>query len=106
MIPRMRPEVLSQVEVERIDRAMVTILSRTGLAVENEAICGMLAEYGAQVDSTNQRVRFSEPLIRRFLEESVKVDGADVEPAIRGQAGVYQGLSLEPGTNQPNPFYE
>ena len=106
MIPYMRLEVLSQAENERIDRAMVTILSRTGLAVENKVICEMLAEYGAQVDFAAQRVRFSEPLIRRFLEESEEVDAADSRPAIRGQAGVYQGLYLEPGTNELKPFTE
>lgn len=106
MIPYLRLEVLSEEEIVRIHRAMVAILSHTGLIVENEAICQALEDYGAQVEFQKQRVRFPEELIQRFLSESERVDYADAEPTVRAQAGVYQGLYLEPDTNELKPFTE
>jgi trimethylamine--corrinoid protein Co-methyltransferase len=104
MKPYLSLQVLDNDEISRIHGAMVQILSRTGLAVENDELCAALAGYGALVDDETQRVRFPASLIERFLDETERVDFGAVEPSVTGQAGIYQGFYLEPGTNQLSAF--
>ena len=60
MIPRLCIEVLNHEEITKIHAAMVSILSRTGIAVEHSGIREALLEYGAQIDHETQRMRFPE----------------------------------------------
>jgi trimethylamine--corrinoid protein Co-methyltransferase len=106
MIPHLQPDVLQPGEITRIHGAMVRILSHTGLVVENGELWDLLAEHGAEASTSDYRVRFTEPLIERFLAESDRVDYLDTRPAIRGQAGVYQGWYLDPESDELRPFTE
>jgi len=104
MIPCMALQVLTDDEIARIHVAALTILSRTGMAVENDELCAILAEHGGEVDRDTQRVRFPEALVERFIDESDKIDPSEIRPSIDGQAGIYQGPYLEPKTNKMLPF--
>ncbi len=106
MVPYLKPQVLSDEEIARIHEAMVTILSGTGLEVADEKLCSALAEYGAQVDSETQRVRFPEGLIDRFLKETERLPEGDRGPSMTSEAGVYEGMYLAPGTGELEPFTE
>lgn len=106
MIPLLQLDVLEPREISRIHGAMVRILSRTGLVVESGELCDLLAEQGAEISSNDCRVRFPESVIDRFLTESDRVDHAEPQPHVRGQAGVYQGLYLDPTTDGMQPFTE
>ena len=70
MIPYIRVKTLDDDEIEKIHSAMVSILTRTGLAVEHPQIRQAFAEYGAQVDHESKRVRIPEEVINRFLDET------------------------------------
>lgn len=129
MIPYMTIQALSEDEIEKIHSAMVSILSRTGLAVEHVKIREAFAEYGARVDHQAERVWIPEAVIHRFLNETEPADtsssaptgpahprGCDSmeecyrplcpggEPSISTRSGVSFDLYLEPCTNQVLPF--
>lgn len=124
MIPYVMIQALSDGEIDRIHSAMVAILSRTGLAVEHAQVREAYAEYGAQVDHDAERVRFSERVIDRFLDETEPLDDSSTEPTFglpecyrplcpggrRPTVSVRSGVSfsfyLEPGADRATPFTE
>jgi trimethylamine--corrinoid protein Co-methyltransferase len=131
VIPYMTVKALDGDEIKKIHSAMVSILSRTGLAVEHAQIREAYASYGARVDHQAGRVWFPEAVITRFLDETEPTDTASTTPTDRvhpkgttgvdecyrplcpGQgpslstrSGVSFDLYLEPGTNQVMPFTE
>jgi trimethylamine--corrinoid protein Co-methyltransferase len=124
-------QALSSEEITEIHSAMVSILSRTGLAVEHPKIRQAFAEYGAQVDPKAERVRIPEEVINRFLDETEPTDTSATvptapsyprgsesvdecyrplcpggRPGLSTRSGVSFDLYLEPGTNQAAPFTE
>ena len=87
MIPYMMIQALSEDETEKIHSAMVSILSRTGLAVEHRAVREAFAEYGAQVDHETERVRFPAGVIERFIDETQPIANSLVAPSGAGEPG-------------------
>ena len=128
MIPYMTVQTLSDGEIDKIHLAMVSILSRTGFSVEHAAIRELYAGYGAHIDHDTGRVRFSESVIDRFLDETdpnspyndpVAPDGsccptecyrplcpAGNRPTVTVRSGIDLSPYLEPGTNRAVPFTE
>ncbi|HNT33940.1 MAG TPA: trimethylamine methyltransferase family protein [bacterium] len=106
MIPLMKLEVLDLQEMQQIHSAALRILTRTGVQVEHEGLCEKLSDFGASLYRGDQRVRFPESLVERFLAESTAFDYTSVRPSVTGQAGVYQGLYLEPESNSLVHFTE
>lgn len=131
MIPYMNVQALADDEIEKIHSAMVSILTRTGLAVEHIGLRQAFAEYGAQIDHKAERVRLPEEIINRFLDETEPMDSSVTLPTapsyLRGpdsvdecyrplcpgdrpglstRSGVSFDLYLEPGTNQVTHFTE
>ena len=104
MRPYLKLQVLSQEEIAKIHSAMVSILSRTGLAVEHPDIREAFSECGAETDGQSGRVLFPGRVIDRFLGETRRIEYSSVGPSVSGDAGVYQGMYLEPGTSQIVPF--
>jgi trimethylamine--corrinoid protein Co-methyltransferase len=107
---------------------MLSILSRTGLAVEHSALREAFAQYGARVDHTAERVWIPEDVVTHFLGKTTRGGAARARsspalsestasvrecfrplcpgdgPSISTRSGVSFDLYLEPGTNRAIPF--
>ncbi|MBN1671064.1 MAG: trimethylamine methyltransferase family protein [Kiritimatiellae bacterium] len=103
MIPNLALRTLSEQEIADIHAAMLTVLSRTGMAVEHEGLRAILAEHGAELDAGSGRVRFPVALVERFLADAERV-APPAGPRISANVPLYQGPYLEPGTNRLIPF--
>ncbi|MDH3365926.1 MAG: trimethylamine methyltransferase family protein [Thermoplasmata archaeon] len=66
----MRFEVLSEDDIARIDKATMTVLDTTGVAIYEKQSRDLLRRRGARVDDANARVRLSEGVIREAIEEA------------------------------------
>ena len=64
---RMRLEPLSENAVERIHRAALEVLRRTGMHVRSERLVRALGEAGADVDADQLRVRFAPELVEEAI---------------------------------------
>jgi len=60
---------LSRAELQRIHTASLQLLEQTGLRIDHAAALDRLADAGAQVDRTTNRVRFPAALVERCLAE-------------------------------------
>lgn len=63
-------EVLAEEDIERIDRAALKILERTGVAVYDPRALDLLEAGGAQIDRTRSRARLPERLVAESLEKA------------------------------------
>ncbi len=54
---RCRAEVLSAEEVERVRRAALAILERTGIATNSDRLLALMADHGQRVDPARRRIR-------------------------------------------------
>jgi len=127
MRPYMVVDALRPEEIVRIHSAAVSILSRTGFAVEHQVIREAYADYGARVNHHAQRVWFPEEVVDRFLEETeetkplfdpgasaASTDAGAYEcfrplcsgasPSLSLRSDVAYDYYLEPGTNRVLPF--
>ena len=98
--------VLTQSQIEDIHRAALQVLHGTGVRVESQELLSLLGEFGGEPDFEDQRIRFSPPWIEQFLAESEKYDWSCHQPSFRCSVGIYQGLYLDPETDQLQPFTE
>ncbi|MFN4179314.1 MAG: trimethylamine methyltransferase family protein [Armatimonadota bacterium] len=91
---------LSEREVEMLHEAALRILSEIGVAVENEDVLTKLADFGAIVDRSKQRVYFSPKFVEDFLASSERFDWDNAEPYVGGSASIYFGYYLDPETDE------
>lgn len=63
-------EVLTEEDIERIDRAALGVLDRTGVAVYDPRALDMLEKAGARVDRSGARARLPEKLVTESLEKA------------------------------------
>ena len=90
-------QLLSKEEQDRIHNASLEILEKTGMMIMDVESLKLLEDAGAQVDFTNQRVRFPAALVQTALEKApseVKLYGRDTSNMIHlGQGNVYYSTS-------------
>ncbi|MCS7187736.1 MAG: trimethylamine methyltransferase family protein [Armatimonadetes bacterium] len=91
---------LSEREEEMLHSAALRILNEVGVAVENEDVLTKLADFGARVDRTRQRVYFSPDFVEVFLASSERFDWDKAEPYVGGSASIYFGYYLDPETDE------
>ena len=65
-------QVLSQAEMVQVHERSLGILARTGVRVDSDRGRRILGEAGAQVDESNQRVRFPVSLVEEALRQAPK----------------------------------
>ncbi|MCX7643577.1 MAG: trimethylamine methyltransferase family protein, partial [Armatimonadetes bacterium] len=92
--------LLSEREEEMLHWTALRILDEVGVAVENEDVLTKLADFGARVDRTRQRVYFSPDFVEGFLASSERFDWDKAEPYVGGSASVYFGYYLDPETDE------
>ena len=68
----MRLSVLSEEDIEKIDKATVRILRETGVAVYERQSLDILEKHGASVDRNSSIARIPEKLLRESLERAPK----------------------------------
>ena len=66
----MKFEVLSEDDIEKIDRATMDVLKNTGIAIYEEQSRSLLGNEGANVDEMRSVVRIPEKVIRDALEDA------------------------------------
>jgi len=99
-------ELMSPAEINLIHRSALRILDEVGLAVENQRILQVLADFGLPVDFDGERVRFPPPFVERFISEAEKVDWDAATPRVSALAGVYAGLYHDPASGELVPWTE
>lgn len=98
--------VLSESQMQDLHAAALRVLAQTGVQVESEELLGLLADFGGQVDRDSQRVRFTASLVEGFIQESERYDWSQHQPRFYCSTGIYGCLSLNPETDQLEPFTE
>jgi trimethylamine--corrinoid protein Co-methyltransferase len=88
-----RFRVLSELEMQEIDRASVALLEKVGIRVKSEEVVRLLADAGARCDRGAETVKIPEALTRRALEtvpRRVKLYNRGLDRAIElgGGAGL------------------
>ena len=66
----MRFEVLTEDDVERIDKATMSLLGTTGVAIYEKYSRDLLRNEGAQVNEASSRIRIPEKVIREAVEKA------------------------------------
>lgn len=90
--------VLTNLELEKIEKEMIKIYEEVGFKIENTEIVDILSQHGAEVK--NSRVYFKEDWIKNFLKESNK-DIRDFSNNVSCHAGAYPQFYLPPGSRKP-----
>jgi trimethylamine--corrinoid protein Co-methyltransferase len=98
--------VLTQSQVEDIHRAALQVLHETGARVESQELLTLLGEFGGEPDHDVERIRFSPAWVEQFIADSDKYDWSCHQPSFGCSAGIYQGLYLDPETDELEPFRE
>lgn len=99
-------QVLTTKEIDLIDRSARQILEKVGMEIQNDGLLRRLAEFGLIVDFQDQRVRFPNNIIDRWLAECEQYDWENHSPQVSSQAGVYHGKFHDPFTGQLFPWDE
>ena len=96
--------VLTNEDEERIYRNALRILAEIGVTVENRALLDLLASAGAEVDFSEERVRFPVVFMEAFVDEAAEeydeVEGLEVSCLFPyGERASYaNGLEVTAGT--------
>jgi len=98
--------ILTQSQIEDIHHSALRVLHDTGVRVESQELLTLLAEFGGEPDSGAQRIRFAPAWVEQFIAESDKYDWTCHRPSHHCSAGIYQGLYLDPETDELEPFTE
>lgn len=93
-------KILSEREEGMLHATMLRILDEIGVAVENEDVLERLADFGARVDRSKQRVYFAPDFVEEFLASSERFDWDGSEPYVGGSASIYFGYYLDPETDE------
>ncbi len=101
-----RVQALSQSECDDIVGAAFHVLESVGLCIENRRMLEHMAEHGAHIDLCQQRVRFPEPLVDRFLSEMQGRSEETQAPRVTASAGIYSGFYHDPETRDFVPWTE
>ncbi len=89
-------DVLSSKEIGTIHWGVLKILKKVGIKIENNTILEVLDEFGAEVDYSNKRARFTPGFVEQFISDSKKIDWAKITPRVNSLAGVYHGMYHSP----------
>jgi len=85
-------------------RNVLRLVDEIGLQVENDALLNRLAEFGARVDRTKQRVALSPAQAEEFIASSEPVLWTEGDLGVHGGVEVYYGQYLDPRTDQYVPM--
>jgi trimethylamine---corrinoid protein Co-methyltransferase len=99
-------QVLTNQEVNLIHSSAMRILAEMGMQVQNETLLRRLADFGLPVNLNEERVRFPQPIVERWLAECEHYDWENHTPSVSSQAGVYHGKFHDPATGQLLPWDE
>lgn len=89
-------DVLSQEEIDTIHHSVLKILEKVGIEIENQRILEVLDEFGAQVDYSSKRARFTPGFVEQFISDAEKIDWTKTTPKVSSSAGVYYGMYHSP----------
>ena len=99
--------VLNDSEIDRLHKAMLRILGKVGVRIENEKILSRLADYGGcKIDIPSMMVFFADEYVERFIAESERIDWDKIEPRVKSGAGIFEGFYLDPETDDFVPWTE
>jgi trimethylamine--corrinoid protein Co-methyltransferase len=97
---------LTQVQIEDIHDSALRVLKETGVLIESEELLALVGESGGEPDLQAQRIRFSPTWVEQFIADADKYDWTSHQPSFHCSAGIYQGLCLDPETDELKPFTE
>jgi len=89
-------DVLSQEEIDTIHHSALKILEKIGMEIENKRILEVLDEFGAQVDYSSKRARFTPGFVEQFISDSEEIDWTKITPRVSSSAGIYHGMYHSP----------
>lgn len=92
--------IMSEKEMDRIERSAMKILAETGLNLQHKDMLDDMGEYGWQVDKKNEKVYFQPEKIEEFLEDSDPIDWSNLPP-LKIQGGAYCSRYLPPDSDIP-----
>ncbi|MFH1612586.1 MAG: trimethylamine methyltransferase family protein [bacterium] len=98
--------VLTEKEITQIHNAMLSILSEVGVIIEDPTILQRLADHGAIVHMNDMKAFFTPTWVECFIAESDKFNWSTVKPMVTASANIYQGVFLDPETNEFLPWTE
>lgn len=93
--------VLTEREIDLLERSALRILEEIGVEVPHERMLERFAEVGARVDRAARRVRFPARMVREFLASAEPVSWD--EPHITAYAGAYSRNFLPSGETEARP---
>jgi len=99
-------EVLTTTEIELIHNSALRILEEMGMEIQHQQLLEDLADFGLLVDLDQERVRFPNNIVERFLSEVEKYDWENHIPQVSAKAGLYHGLFHDPDTGDLLPWTE
>ncbi len=89
-------DVLSQEEIDTIHHSALKILEKIGMEIENKHILEVLDEFGAKVDYSSERARFTPGFVEQFISDSEKIDWAKITPRVDSSVAIYHGMYHSP----------
>ncbi len=98
--------VLTEHDLERIHRAALKVLAKTGVRVESDHLLELLADFGGTVDLDRSRVCFPVDWVECFIADSARHDWETCRPSLYTSAGIYACQYLNPQTDALESFSE
>jgi trimethylamine--corrinoid protein Co-methyltransferase len=99
-------EVFSTTDVELIHRSALRILAEMGMEIQNQPLLEDLEAFGLLVDFDQERVRFPEKIVEKFIADADKYDWESHKPHVNSSAGLYHGLYHDPVSGELLPWTE
>jgi trimethylamine--corrinoid protein Co-methyltransferase len=99
-------EVLSSAEIELIHHNALRILAEMGMEIQNQVLLKDLEPYGLVVDYDQERVRFPQKFVEKFIQDADKYNWESHKPHVGSSAGLYHGLFHDPASGDLLPWTE
>jgi trimethylamine--corrinoid protein Co-methyltransferase len=99
-------KVLTPAEIDLIHSSALRILSEMGMEIQNQTLLADLEAFGLQVDYDQERVRFPEKIVEKFIADANKYDWESHKPSVGASAGLYHGLFHDPASGELLPWTE